>query len=845
MIITEGTQSAKQPAQSVSSGPTYWKDGVQVDPISGKPVQTVPASTLTIDTQQAPSKIQTISGGMIYVDPSEVASAVPQGSTVVVDIDQIKVTEPTGVTQVYNTPTQQDIDTLQSEADKANSSVEQLNRDIDTFNKNPEATESQQTELTKRIEQTQREVNGIQTRARITNLLSESRNNEALTRPTRQIVESSAVAAKGLWSSVWQGLTPWKEEKGQTIKSYGIAKAVGVMAAEIIVPGVYLGRHWDELSPHEKAAFIGLDVLSLVPLLGTAVKVSGKAAQLARTGSIGLKEARTAVRTARAVDIAQAGLKKASESFKPQELSKGIDQVYKSARMQKAIQAAKIADIKFINAMKNVTTISDKQLNKIERLSGVKGLSDSLLNVGKQEKRLSSGWKELEKLKVGTPEYTKKITEIQGTRVSYQKALASLNEKVAPLYHIGKDTVLLTPTKFEKVVQEPGGNWVKKTFSTLKGTGTSEAPELVSTQRKGFGPLRNLLLSQKGELRWPSEGTEVIKQLAFDPATGKTITIETVVPKATKRVLSYAEPITANKSFMDLWNRTFAVAETKTEVSASKIARVAEMSTDDLVKEATFTKPITITKNASSQLTKGLATHLAKSISESLALHTVALSTTQVLKLATLTDQVTEIITKTIIEIEAATSTSQLTRIITSAQTRVAELTKDATQSLNKTKEQQQVATETKVQTQTQLKQAVDLALKTKTGIAIKDITEIKKSKRFRIRKQGGEEIELSKSQLEGSYFWRQGFVWKLWVSPFSDSPITIIERPPYAKEASGPGSAQRSLTESGISKGTPALPMGIVSIQVVNPKHGKSKLVYRRLPNKARKAISEVQSSR
>lgn len=59
------------------------------------------------------------------------------------------------------------------------------------------------------------------------------------------------------------------------------------LAAESIVPGLYVGRHWNEISPAEKALFIGLDVVSLLPVAYASVK--------------GAKAVGTAGRTARAL----------------------------------------------------------------------------------------------------------------------------------------------------------------------------------------------------------------------------------------------------------------------------------------------------------------------------------------------------------------------------------------------------------------------------------------------------------------------------------------------------------------------------------------------------------------
>ena len=49
-------------------------------------------------------------------------------------------------------------------------------------------------------------------------------------------------------------MTPWAEEKQETVT----AKGGAIMAAELVVPGVYATRNWGEMSGGEKAFIIVL-----------------------------------------------------------------------------------------------------------------------------------------------------------------------------------------------------------------------------------------------------------------------------------------------------------------------------------------------------------------------------------------------------------------------------------------------------------------------------------------------------------------------------------------------------------------------------------------------------------
>lgn len=110
--------------------------------------------------------------------------------------------------------------------------------------------------------------------------------------------EMRAEANRPLYSKIWQGMTPWDESKGETA-SFGGAL---IMAGELLVPGVYTARHWDEMSGTEKGFSIVLDALILAPVVGAAgrgargVTVAGRGARLAGAVKAVGKEALYTVR---------------------------------------------------------------------------------------------------------------------------------------------------------------------------------------------------------------------------------------------------------------------------------------------------------------------------------------------------------------------------------------------------------------------------------------------------------------------------------------------------------------------------------------------------------------------
>lgn len=126
-------------------------------------------------------------------------------------------------------------------------------------------------------------------------------SQEAIKQAAKENLEAANLATKEaqkpiavkLAKSVWQGMTPWDESKGETATAGGI----GIMAAEIIVPGVYTVRHWDEMSGGERAFSIAMDAVQLIPFIGAAAKgaksvsVAGRGARIAAAAKAVGKEA--------------------------------------------------------------------------------------------------------------------------------------------------------------------------------------------------------------------------------------------------------------------------------------------------------------------------------------------------------------------------------------------------------------------------------------------------------------------------------------------------------------------------------------------------------------------------
>lgn len=94
-----------------------------------------------------------------------------------------------------------------------------------------------------------------------------------------------------LFSEEWFALVHPENYLQRTSASAAIlAKEIAVIGAEVIVPGVYLARHWNEISPAEKALWIAVDVACIIPFItapARAAKGVATASKIARLKAAG------------------------------------------------------------------------------------------------------------------------------------------------------------------------------------------------------------------------------------------------------------------------------------------------------------------------------------------------------------------------------------------------------------------------------------------------------------------------------------------------------------------------------------------------------------------------------
>jgi len=276
--------------------------------------------------------------------------------------------------------------------------------------------------------------------------------------------------------STWESLTPWAEEKGETATT---ARVLGWEAniLKAAVPGYITVTQWDRMGTAEKAASVALDLLvvgsvargivrgglrSLAPALrqSNEAKVVVQAAQRSGQAHAELQEAMTALRDVERVTLrgpgsgrfsGQAVLERVAGRTQGAPATTGRFDIRAQARetlqehmstVQRAAEASRRADEKLLDSLSSVKTLTEADIAKIQKLSGIKGLKAALVDVGKYQRQLAKQWEALEQWQKKhvvnlsnrpvAEEYTRRLTDIQETRTKLARAMVKYHEKVQP-----------------------------------------------------------------------------------------------------------------------------------------------------------------------------------------------------------------------------------------------------------------------------------------------------------------------------------------------------------------------------------------------------------------------------
>ncbi len=177
-------------------------------------------------------------------------------------------------------------------------------------------------------------------------------------------------------------------------------------------------------------------------LLGSPLIIKGASAGWARFGRIGtnltkLEESAQALGTA----------EKELATINKLTTGAALESPEVAARTQAAIQSAKVARTQFHETFNNLQTVSQNELIRVERLSGVKGLRTQFNTLSNNYSTLDSALAKLENQKVGTTGYSKALNDVAVAKQNYLTGYSVLAEKLQP-------TLLKTTREFPTAVPE-------------------------------------------------------------------------------------------------------------------------------------------------------------------------------------------------------------------------------------------------------------------------------------------------------------------------------------------------------------------------------------------------------
>ena len=219
-------------------------------------------------------------------------------------------------------------------------------------------------------------------------------------------------------------------------------REVGLVYAEVTVPGVYTARNWTTLSTKDKVINIAIDVASVALCLGVFKVVGIAARQL--TGVT--KVARVATKAGKAGNA----LKEANRAFatvqKVGRIKVGSPMWVKQANRVAQLQTKSMkADKLFLQQLEKIDSLSPRQLLTLEKQSGLKGLAKAIKDIGKAQSTLDKAWKKLGKLKfnpnaktlqqiAANNRYLKALASVETAQVRLQSALGRAGSTLKPRY---------------------------------------------------------------------------------------------------------------------------------------------------------------------------------------------------------------------------------------------------------------------------------------------------------------------------------------------------------------------------------------------------------------------------
>lgn len=197
-----------------------------------------------------------------------------------------------------------------------------------------------------------------------------------------------------------------------------------------------------------------------------------------------------------------------------------------ASRAQKAIEASRLADSKFISTLERVKSLTPSQLATLERRSGITGLKAATLEVSAAQTELQRAWAVANKYTMGSTQYIKNLPRVEQAQARLTRALETFGSKLEPRY------------KFPVAPEFKG--YVPKWQSELVPYFKEGTPIITPLSTRGKG--MHLAVLEKAK---PVVGLKKVFKLKLKPEFAEGKVISKVKPKAPAvKVKGVSIPIT-------------------------------------------------------------------------------------------------------------------------------------------------------------------------------------------------------------------------------------------------------------------------------------------------------------
>lgn len=217
-------------------------------------------------------------------------------------------------------------------------------------------------------------------------------------------------------------------------------KGLPVTAAEMLVPGVYVARHWAELETKDKVIHIGIDVASVLLAVGV-FKVAGMGVRRLSGVTKVERLAKNAGAAGQKLRGAQKAYNAAQKILKPDSklLVKHANTL--AGAQQKSMKADRI----FLDKLQNLSSVSKGNLRIMAKKSGLKGIDKAIVQVGRDQKAVAKLWNKIDKMKFNpnarTPKeialnnkYLSELAQLQQAQAKLQSTLDGIGSTLKPRY---------------------------------------------------------------------------------------------------------------------------------------------------------------------------------------------------------------------------------------------------------------------------------------------------------------------------------------------------------------------------------------------------------------------------